>query len=212
MSSSPRLTVEGLKKVYREEPVLDGVDLAVPAGRAVAVMGANGSGKTTLLRCLTGHVPCSWERLALDGYEVTVHSSRYRTAVFPVFDDFAFFSNLTVEEHLAFLAATHGVARVADQVQDSLRRFGVTSLRNRQPGTLSSGEIRRVAFAASSLRPWRLLLLDEPEQRLDGAGRHAIVQYLRERLADGGSLLFASHDQDLVRALDADVLEIASRG
>lgn len=90
---------------------------------------------------------------------------------------------------LAETVAELGLVRVADQLS----------------ATLSSGERRRLALASCLVRPRRLLILDEPEQRLDTAGRRWLVERLRGEKAAGSAVLFASHDEQVVGAV-ADVL------
>lgn len=93
----------------------------------------------------------------------------------------------------------------------ALERFGISTVAEQFPSTLSSGQIRRVAFAASAIRPWRVLLLDEPEQRLDGDGRSRLVRFLHERLAAGRGLVFATHDLALAERLGARVVSLAGQ-
>jgi len=74
---------------------------------------------------------------------------------------------------------------------------------------LSSGQIRRVAFASAAIRPWNVLLLDEPEQRLDDDGRRRVIVFLEEQLAGGRGIVLATHDLAMVEELGAQIISLA---
>jgi ABC-2 type transport system ATP-binding protein len=211
-SAACLLAVCGLTKAYDGRVIVDGLDLEVGPGSAVALMGPNGCGKSTVLRCLSGHEQGTYTSFESGGLPATVHSSAYRRDVFPIFDDFSFFPDITVAEHLELLAGMYGVADHEATAAAALTRFGVSGVAEQFPTSLSSGQIRRVAFAAAAIRPWRLLLLDEPEQRLDGDGRSRLVRFLQEQLAAGRGLVLATHDAGLAQLLGARVVTLANRG
>jgi ABC-2 type transport system ATP-binding protein len=175
-------------------------------------MGPNGSGKSTVLRCLSGHAQGTHTSLETGGRSARVHSSAYRRDVFPIFDDFSFFPDITVAEHLELLAGMYGLPDHAATAAAALARFGISGVAQQFPAALSSGQIRRVAFAAAAIRPWKLLLLDEPEQRLDADGRSRLVQFLTEQMAAGRGLVFATHDAGLAQLLGAQVVALAHQG
>lgn len=206
------LAVCGLTKAYDGRVVVAGLDLAVEAGSAVALMGPNGCGKSTVLRCLSGHEQATYTTVETGGRPARVHSSAYRRDVFPIFDDFSFFPDITVAEHLELLAGMYDVPEPEATAAVALERFGITGVAEQFPTALSSGQIRRVAFAAAAIRPWKLLLLDEPEQRLDTDGRSRLVLFLQEQLDAGRGLVFATHDAGLAQLLDARVVTLAHQG
>jgi ABC-2 type transport system ATP-binding protein len=94
------LAVTGLSKAYDGRVVVADVRVRVDPGSAVALMGPNGCGKSTVLRCLSGHQQGQWTSFEALGRPVRVASSAYRRQVFPIFDDFSFFPDLTVREWL----------------------------------------------------------------------------------------------------------------
>jgi ABC-type multidrug transport system ATPase subunit len=203
------LAVCGLTKAYDGRVIVAGLDLDVEPGSAVALMGPNGCGKSTVLRCLSGHEQSIHASFETAGRPARVHSSAYRRDVFPIFDDFSFFPDITVVEHLELLAGMYDVLDHEAKAAGALARFGVSGVADQFPTSLSSGQIRRVAFAAAAIRPWSLLLLDEPEQRLDADGRSRLVQFLHEQMAAGRGLVFATHDAGLAQLLDARVVTLA---
>jgi ABC-2 type transport system ATP-binding protein len=203
------LAMAGLSKVYDGRSVIADVAVNVEPGSALALIGPNGCGKSTVLRCLSGHERAEYASLKVLGQQAKVHSAAYRRQIFPIFDDFSFFPDLTVREHLEFLAGLFGVSDRAESARSALEIFGMHGVAEQFPKTLSSGQIRRVAFAAAAIRPWNVLLLDEPEQRLDRDGRRRLIDFLGRQLRAGRGLVFATHDLDLARQLDAGILSLA---
>ena len=206
----PVLRVRGLTQRYGDLTVIDGLDLDVPAGTAVALVGPNGSGKSTLLRCLTGLDAASEGTVELDGKPLDERAVATRRALAVVTDDLDFFPDLSVVEHLDLIAQAHGVEDVHAAVDDVLRAIGLVNQSAQLPGTLSSGQRRRLALATVFVRPRRLMVLDEPEQRLDTDGVAWLGDRLRADVDAGASLVFASHDPALVERVADTVLDVGS--
>ena len=112
-----------------------------------------------------------------------------------------FFPDLSVVEHLDLFARAHGVPDAEQLVDDVLEEVRLTPQAAQLPGTLSSGQKRRLALASAFVRPRRLLVLDEPEARLDQAGLVWLTERLLREKAAGLGILLASHDPDLVAAV-----------
>ncbi|QWF22502.1 ABC transporter ATP-binding protein [Nocardioides sp. LMS-CY] len=210
--TAPLLRVRGLTKKYGEVTVLEGVDLDVAPGRALALRGRNGAGKSTLLRCVTGADEPTSGTVELDGSPVDERSVRDRRDVAAVTDDLDFFPDLSVVEHLDLLARAHRVDDAEALVDEVLEEVRLVAQAAQLPGTLSSGQRRRLALASAFVRPRRLLVLDEPEARLDRPGLAWLVERLRREKADGLGILLASHDPDLVAAVADDVLDLDALG
>lgn len=182
-----------------ENPVCAPVTFSVRSGDVVAVVGANGTGKSTLLRCVLGLLEPLGGSLDVLGTGVDERSVEHRSAVAGVLDDDAYFPALTVAEHLALTARGHGVANAAAVVAEVLEDFGLTDHGRHLPTALSSGQRRRLLLAAAFVRPRRLLVLDEPEQRLDAGMRDRLAERLVAERRSGGAAIVASHDPRLVR-------------
>jgi ABC-type multidrug transport system ATPase subunit len=208
------LAVTNLTRRFGDRTVLDGITFTVPAGEACAVLGSNGSGKTTLLRCVVGADRVDGGRIRLAGRPMVETDPWVRASVACVLDDFDFFPDLSVGEHLELLAYAHG-ARGRDrdgepgtgqvvEVDEMIGELGLADARDQLPATLSSGQRRRLALASCFVRPRRLLVLDEPEQRLDVDGREWLGHALLREKKAGVAVLLASHDPELV-AVVADL-------
>jgi ABC-2 type transport system ATP-binding protein len=203
------LRVTGLGRSFAGRAVLSGIDLQVGAGQAVALVGPNGSGKTTLLRCVAGLDRPTAGRVELCGVPLREHDPQARRQVAAVLDDIDFFVDLSVHEHLALLMCAHGDDDPDQHASDLLAEAGLAGAADQLPVGLSSGQRRRLALTTCFARPRTLVLLDEPEQRLDRAGRRWLTGRLQAEKAAGRGVLFASHDRGLVRAVADQVLELS---
>lgn len=200
------LTVRGLTRRFGPLVVLDDVNFSVDVGQIVAVVGPNGAGKTTLLRCVAGADRPDAGEVLLDGRPMDETDPRVRAAVAAALDDIDFFPDLSVIEHLELLAFAHGGDSVV--VRDVAGELSLDTVRDQLPPTLSTGQRRRLALASCFVRPRRLLVLDEPEQRLDARGRAWLTDRLLRERAAGTAVLLASHDLDLVAAIANTRIEL----
>lgn len=205
---APLLEVTGLTKKYGDRIVLDAVDLVVRAGEAVVLTGANGTGKSTLLRCVIGVEAADAGTTTLHGDALDERSPQVRSVLATVTDDLDFFPDLSVVEHLDLFARAHAVADAQTVVDDVLNDIGLIDQSGQLPGTLSSGQRRRLALASALVRPFDLLVLDEPEQRLDATGLGWLVRRLGAARDAGAGLLVASHAPALIEALADRVVDL----
>lgn len=197
------LRVEKLKKAYGPVTIVEGFDLTVRAGEAVALTGRNGAGKSTVLRCIVGADRPDEGTITVCGTRMTETNPEIRRTVATVIDDLDFFPDLAVVEHLDLLARAHGIQDPDALVDEVLEEVQLVPQASQLPGTLSSGQRRRLALATAFVRPRRLLVLDEPEQRLDVEGVAWLGQRLRSDLADGLAVVLASHEPALLEAIGA---------
>ncbi|MCW2837939.1 MAG: transporter ATP-binding protein [Marmoricola sp.] len=207
----PLLRVRDLVRRFGEVDVVNGLDLDVAAGTAVALVGRNGAGKSTVLRCITGADTPTSGTIELDGEPMDERSPKVRAAVAVVMDDMDFFPDLSVVEHLDLFAKAHRVPDAEAEVDEHLTELRLSPHSGQLPGTLSSGQKRRLALASAFVRPRRLLVLDEPEQRLDTAGLEWLAERLRREKADGLGVLLASHAPTLVEAVADRVIDVGAQ-
>ncbi|MGU3468851.1 urea ABC transporter ATP-binding subunit UrtE [Methylobacterium sp. C33D] len=207
-----RLAIEGLDQHYGSAQVLRGVGIAVEPGACLAVLGRNGAGKTTLLRCLTGLIPVSRGRVALDDVELTRLSAdrRARAGLAYVPQGREIFPDLTVAENLRVAARAHGLERT-DAVDEAVALFpALRGLWQRPGGNLSGGQQQQLAIArALATRP-RALLLDEPTEGIQPsvvAAIETVIAGLKGRIT---VLLVEQYLDFALRVADAVV--VLSRG
>ena len=207
-----RLDVEGLDQHYGSAQVLRGIGLAVEPGACLAVLGRNGAGKTTLLRCLTGLIPASRGRIALDGTDLTRLSPdrRARAGLAYVPQGREIFPDLTVAENLRVAARAHGLDRT-DAIDEAAVLFpALRCLWHRPGGNLSGGQQQQLAIArALATRP-RAILLDEPTEGIQPsivAAIETVMAGLKGRIT---VLLVEQYLDFALRVADAVV--VLSRG
>ena len=193
--------MQGLQHLYGERQVIEDLTFTLAAGRAIALVGPNGAGKTTVLKCIVGSAEPKAGKILLDGVPIDERAEVVRRDVASLLDDLDFFPDLSAAEHLDLLARAHGNPEPEDLVDTLLDDVGLLAAADQLPGSLSSGQRRRLALATALVRPRKLLVLDEPEQRLDTAGVAWLAERLKEEKKAGTSILFASHDTTLVDAV-----------
>ena len=212
---SGRLQLQDLRRTFpgTAAPVLDGLDLDVPAGGCVALLGPSGTGKTTALRLVAGLDVPDAGQVRLDGRDLAgVPPERRRTAL--VFQRARLFPHLDVRDNVAFAPAVAGSGRRAARAEALrfLDLVGAADLARRRAGSLSGGQAQRVALArALAARP-DVLLLDEPFSALDPAVRSAMHQLLLElRAAVEPTVLLVTHDRHEAAAV-ADTVAVVLEG
>jgi ABC-2 type transport system ATP-binding protein len=189
----PAVEVDGLHVAYGSTPVLVGVSLTVPAGSGVCVTGENGIGKSTLLRCVASlQRPDEGEIRVFGGAPGS--TPEFWRAVVTTVEPPTWYPGLTTREHAELVCRAHGQDPEAAGIDEALDRFGLAGHADAIPPSLSSGQKQRLTLALMFLRPSSLLILDEPEQRLDREGRVLVADLLSEYVKNGGSILMASHD------------------
>lgn len=191
---------------YHQHPVCAPATFALMPGQVLALVGVNGAGKSTLLRTCCGLLEPIRGRIELLGSQPDPRRAAQRAALALDTGEDSFFPSLGVEEHLRLVCYGHGVPDADAAVGDILDELGLMPLARALPEQLSSGQRRRLALASVLLRPRRLLVLDEPEQRLDHLMRTALAKRLTRERRSGTGVLLASHDPDLVAAVATRVL------
>lgn len=195
------LQVTGVTRRFDAHTVLHHLSLEVDVGEAVAVVGPNGSGKSTLLQCVIGAQHPDSGSVLLFGRPLREQDPEVRAALSVVDDSIEFFTGLTAIENLNLVAAAHDVEDADGVIAQLVDELGLTHQVDQLPSSLSSGQRRRLALAMGFVRPWSLLVLDEPEQRLDQQGLSWLTDRLLRAKAGGGAILFASHHPELIAAV-----------
>jgi ABC-2 type transport system ATP-binding protein len=193
-SGPPPLELSGVGLVVKGRRLLADVDVTVPAGAVVALLGRNGAGKSTLLHVVARLRHHDAGRIAVDG--APPGSARARRALALVLQDVDFPVTVRVGELVAHVARHYPHPRDLRQVAGLL---GLEDVWSRQAGGLSGGERRKVALACALVGRPRVVLLDEPTAGLDAATCVQLWQALREFAADGGAVLLSTH---LVREVE----------
>ncbi|MBO8188654.1 ABC transporter ATP-binding protein [Streptomyces spirodelae] len=197
----PLLRLSGVSRSYGERQALHPLDLELFPGTCTALFGHNGSGKSTLLRLACGRDRPTTGTALFDGRPVDEDDPQVRARVAVTGDTVAFYPDLTVREHLELITVAHGVAAADGWIGQVLADRRLTDHADQPPSALSSGQTQALQLAAALVRPRDLLVLDEPEQRLDPSARTRLAELLRGEKADGVAVLLATHQAELVHAV-----------
>ena len=208
-----RVTVTEVSKHYGATPALDGVSLAFADGELFGLLGPSGSGKTTLLRMIAGFIAPDSGSIAFDGErvdDVPVH----RRGIGMVFQSYALFPHMTVDDNIAFGLDVRGTpkADIAARVAELLEVVRLSGYGARKPRELSGGQQQRVALARALAPNPKVLLLDEPLGALDRRLRQEMQVELKEiQRKIGITTIFVTHDQEEALTL-SDRIAIIDKG
>jgi len=200
----------GITKSFGEVIALDGVDLDVAPGRIHGVVGPNGAGKTTLLGLLLGLAVADSGSLEILGVPVR-RALAGPDGVAGFVDGPGLYPALTARRNLAALAALRGSDAYAASIDEILSEVGLTDVADDRVRGFSLGMRQRLGLAAALLTKPRLLVLDEPVNGLDPAGKNHVHRVLGRLAEDGSAVVISSHRMDDVEALCSEVT-IVGRG
>ena len=218
-AGTPPLSIHGLTKRFGERLVLDGVDLEVPSGRLVAVLGANGSGKSTALRCVVGLVEPDGGSIRLAGHEMIglrgaeLTATRRQAAM--IFQHIHLVRRLSAFDNVCCgalgrlptctsLLRTFFPADVREEAMRCLDRVGLADRAEERATRLSGGQQQRVAIARALCQRPSVLLADEPVSALDPAATERVMDLLRELAHDDGLAVAAVLHQPYLARRHAD--------
>jgi ABC-2 type transport system ATP-binding protein len=206
--SRPVIHIQQLSKTFGKVRALDGLNLTVRPGEVHGFLGPNGAGKSTTIRILLGLIRATGGHVELFGADPWRDAARLHARLAYVAGDVALWPGLTGGQCLDVIGATHG--RVDDQRRQRLiERFDLDPTKRIRD--YSKGNRQKVALVAALAAEAELLVLDEPTSGLDPLMEQAFQQCVRERRADGVTVLLSSHILGEVEAL-ADRVSIVRRG
>ncbi|MGZ4391459.1 MAG: amino acid ABC transporter ATP-binding protein [Gaiellaceae bacterium] len=205
MSATAALEIEGLRKSFGQNLVLDGIDLSVGEHEVICLIGASGAGKSTLLRCVNLLEPVDAGRIVVAGEEITrrgVDVNRVRRRIGIVFQAFNLFPHMNVLQNVTLaprlaLRQSHGEAE--EQARALLGRFGLSDKVEAYPDHLSGGQQQRVAIVRALAMQPRLMLLDEVTSALDPELVAEVLDVIGELAAGGMTMVIATHEMGFAR-------------
>jgi ABC-type multidrug transport system ATPase subunit len=194
------LAARGLGKTYGDLVALQPTDLDIATGELVALIGHNGSGKSTFLRLCAGQLDATEGRVSVDGHEAGSIEARAALSYLP--DSPVLYDDLSLWEHLEYLARLHGTADWAERGEALLEEFSLVERRDDLPVRFSRGLRQKAALVLGLVRPFEVLLIDEPFVGLDASGKAALIEQLAARHEEGRTLVVATHDLHLLELVD----------
>ncbi len=196
--SAALLRIRNVAKQFGKNVVLRDISLDVAEGEFLTILGESGSGKTTLLRIIAGFENASAGEVWM-GEERLDRQPPYRRRVNTVFQHYALFPHLTVEENVAYglRVAKRPEAEIASRVAEALEKVKMSAQAKAKPAKISGGQQQRIALARALVNRPRLLLLDEPLSALDANLRRQMQVELKSLQREVGiSFIFVTHDQE----------------
>jgi polar amino acid transport system ATP-binding protein len=205
VNAAAALEIEGLRKSFGTNLVLDGIDLSVGEHEVTCLIGASGSGKSTLLRCINLLEPVDAGRIVVAGEEITrrgVDVNRVRRRIGIVFQAYNLFPHMSVLENVTLapkLALHQGRRESEEQARALLGRFGLSDKVEAYPDHLSGGQQQRVAIVRALAMQPRLMLLDEVTSALDPELVAEVLEVIGELAAGGMTMVIATHEMGFAR-------------
>ena len=202
--TTPLLELSGLTKAYPGVVANDDVSLSITAGEVHALLGENGAGKSTLVKTIYGLVQPDTGQMRFKGQPFAPAEPRAARAagVAMVFQHFSLFNAMSVAENVALgMERPPALGRLAEQIREVSRSYGLPLDPDRIVGDLSAGERQRVEIVRCLLQEPRLLIMDEPTSVLTPQEVNILFETLRKLRAEGVSILYISHKLEEIRAI-----------
>jgi len=198
LAADQAVRLRGIRRVFGDVVAIENLDLDIAAGEFFTLLGPSGSGKTTTLRVIAGFEQPDAGTIALAGNDVTRVAPSERD-VNTVFQDYALFPHMTVQENVEYGLRVKGVSRRARRAKatEVLERVRLPHVGGRRPVQLSGGQRQRVALARAIVNSPSVLLLDEPLGALDLKLRQEMQVFLKALQRDLGiTFVYVTHDQE----------------
>lgn len=195
-SNEPALRTEGLGKDYGDGLGLGSLDLTVKPGELVMLVGPNGAGKSTFLGLCSGLIEPSNGEAFVSGFALGTIEARAATSFLP--DTPVLYDDLSVNEHIEYIARLHNTDDWEEYADDLLDMFHLTDRADDLPSKFSRGLRQKTSLILGLIRPFSLLLIDEPFAGLDGPGQETLVEVLGDIAEQGAAIIVSTHQLDLI--------------
>lgn len=201
------LEVKDASKTIQGASILENINLTLSAGHVYGLQGPNGSGKTMLLRLIAGLIYPSSGEIRVDG-KILGKQLDFPESIGILIENPAFLPNKTGVENLKLLASIRNCADMGN-IRDAIARVGLNPDDSRKYRKYSLGMKQRLGIAAAIYEAPELILLDEPTNGLDEAGREQICGLLRKERERGALIVLASHDSAILETVSDEIYSIS---
>ena len=211
-NKTPMIHVEGLRKAFGENVVLNGVDIDIYKGEVLVIIGPSGCGKSTFLRCLNMLETPTGGKIFLDGTEITspkTNINKERQKMMMVFQHFNLFPHKTILENLTLgpiKLKKQPKAEAEENAMNILTRIGLADKANSYPSQLSGGQKQRVAIGRALAMDPEVILFDEPTSALDPEMVGEVLEVMKELAKSGISMICVTHEMGFAREVASEVV------
>lgn len=185
------LVTSSLSKSYGDHVALENVSLRVSRGELVALVGANGAGKSTLLQLVAGLLEPTAGDITIEGSPAGSLDARMRLSFLA--DQPALYDDLSVNEHIEYVARLHGLPGRPESADELIALFRLKQRADDLPARFSRGLRQKTAIVLAMVRPFSVLVVDEPFVGLDPAGQEALKELLEAAAEAGAAVVVATH-------------------
>lgn len=204
------IEVQSIHKAYGKNTVLDGIDLVVPQGKIIGLLGVNGAGKSTLLKIICSIITADTGEVIIDDNVVNKrNSTRIHENLGVLFgSDVGLYGKLTVQENLEYFAnlqTNFSKREILERIGELSLKFGFYEYINKKAETLSKGMQQKVVLARAVIHNPLNVVLDEPESGLDYMAVKVVKDFMMDLKNNGHAVLFSSHSLDMVRTVCDEV-------
>jgi len=197
--------------IWRQQCPLIDIDVSIPGGEILTIMGPSGSGKSTLLNWLTGMLPQQFHaqgRLLLNQQDIT-HTAAHQRHIGLLYQDPLLFPHLSVAGNIAFAMPKGAKQHRCETISQALEQVGLDGLEQRDPASLSGGQQARVALLRVLLSQPKAILLDEPFSKLDSQLRHETRQLVFNQIREHQlPSIMVTHDQSDADAANGKIINL----
>jgi ABC-type multidrug transport system ATPase subunit len=199
-AGGPPLRAKNLGRTYDGYIALGSFTVDLAGGELVALIGPNGAGKTTFLNLAAGLLEPTSGTVEVDGHVPGSIDARAALSYLP--DTPVFYEDLSLAEHLEYVAALHGAEDPAARIDELIGRLGLDGWEDALGSELSKGMKQKASIALALVRPFKVLLADEPLDGLDPPSRETLFTLLAETKSSGAAIVVSTHRPDVIAAAD----------
>lgn len=206
------LMIKNLSKSYKENKILENINLDVYCGDIISIVGSSGCGKTSLLKCINGLLKPDSGEIFYKGVNINdINSVELKMNIGIVFQDYNLFDNMSVIENL--IVGLINIKKIKKdnaiiEARSLLEKFNLLDKENNYPDELSGGERQRVAIIRTLLMKPKVILLDEPTSSLDRQSKNEMLEMIKELSDAGMTIIIVSHEEDFVKKVSTRIIKI----
>lgn len=204
---SMSIKVEGLSKTYGKQKAVNGISFEAAPGKIMGFLGPNGAGKSTTMKMLTGYLQPTSGKATMGGFDTQLQSLEMKRIMGYLPENTPLYTDMYVQEFLAFVASTYQLQQPAAKVKDVIARVGLGDEQHKKIHMLSKGYKQRVGLAQAIIHDPEILILDEPTSGLD-PNQLNDIRGLIKSLGTNKTVVLSTHIMQEVEALCDEVIII----